>query len=152
MNERKPPQTDEEFLQALADLLEEVELDPPEDVEAELREFGYDPKALTARMRAVVGRALAESPLNWRNRTREMEEAQSFLANPSSARPARREDMIAGIKQMVSQLCQGKFQPVYYRELRDRNLEETSDDDLASLFADLQYLLGQSEGNESSGG
>ncbi len=134
MKDRKAPQTDEELVQKLADLFEGAGPEPPEEVDAALREFGYDPEALAVHMRAVAERAIAESPLNWRNRAPELAKERSLLG--SFARPLgeSREELARKIRDLTSRLGPARLQLAY------RDLESLTDDDLASLLADLEFL------------
>lgn len=62
---RKPIRTSEELMQIFADLFDEIPApDTPEEVDAILHEFGYDPDKLAERIRAAAERAMAASPLS----------------------------------------------------------------------------------------
>jgi len=65
---RRPIETGEDLVRAFADLFDEIEPETPEEIDAVLREAGYDPDEVGARMEAVAERALVDSPLNWRTR------------------------------------------------------------------------------------
>ena len=134
MTKRKPLETSEDLVQALADLFDEVEPETPEEIDAVLRECGHDPDAVAARMRALAERAIVNSPLNWRNRAQELEKERASLASFVSSLPRSPEEIVAVIKQLLSQLegDQSKLVPAYYR-----NLDKASDGDLATLRDDL---------------
>ncbi len=143
MKERKPPRTDEELIQILADLFDEVEPEGPEEIDEALREFGYDPEALATRMRQVAEQAMKKSPLNWRNQAAMLETERARLAVHAPKIRANREDMLASIGQLFARLDESQAQAVAYR-----NLENASDEDLASLLAELEYLVA-SQGRRS---
>ena len=50
--------TSEDLVRAFADLFDEVEPETPEEVDVALREAGYDPDQVAARMKAVAQEAL----------------------------------------------------------------------------------------------
>jgi len=54
--------TSEDLVRAFADLFDEVEPETPEEVDAALREAGYDPDQVAARMKAVAQEALKWPP------------------------------------------------------------------------------------------
>lgn len=136
METGQAPRTYEDLLQALADLFEETELEESEEeVDAALRELGYDPDELVARMEAAIQHAIERSPLNWRNRTQALKEERAHIASFTSPRPATREDIRNRIMELLSTLGHTKTQLAY------RNLDKASDDGLASLLAELEYLV-----------
>ncbi len=141
MSERNPLKTDEELARALDELFDEIPPPKtPEEVDAVLREAGFDPHEVATRMEALAERALANSPLNWRNRDQEMEEARTQLGRPSSIPRRTRSEILTAIQQILTQL--GGEQ----RELvtaHFRNLEQATDEDLASLLAELEFLADQ---------
>jgi len=57
---RRPIETSEDLVRAFADLFDEIEPETPEEIDAVLREAGYDPDEVGARMKAVAERALNE--------------------------------------------------------------------------------------------
>ncbi len=64
MTENKSPGTYKELLKSLLELLTESIDETPEEVDQYLRDAGYDPDALVARMRKRIKVAMDASPLN----------------------------------------------------------------------------------------
>ena len=138
MNKRQPPATEEELVHAFADLFNEVEPDTPEEIDAVLREGGHDPDTIAARMKSIAERALARSPLNWRNRAQqELEAEKSKLDNVTPIVRRGRGEMITAIQQLLSRLHAHQLAPAHAY----RNFDQATDDDLASLLAELEYLV-----------
>ncbi len=140
MPKGQPPKTDEEFISVLADLFDSIEPESPEEIDAVLLEAGYDPDEVLARMLDAAQQAIAESPLNWRNAGDRLERERGTLASSAAASPATQEALIAAIKQILQGLVSipPAVAGTFYR-----NLDEVSDDDLASTLADLRYLEAQ---------
>ena len=150
MSKRKPLETEEELEEALDKLFDEIPPpETPEEVDETLREAGYDPEAIAAQMKAFAEQALANSPLNWRNRApQEIEAGRSRLAEFLSNTPKNRDDLVQAIRQQLSQLG---GQAAYAH--RNLELETASDEDLAGWLADLQYLASQQDTpDEENGG
>lgn len=134
MKKRRHVETSEDLVRAFANLFDEVAPETPEEIDAELCEAGYDPDKIGARMQAVAGQALANSPLNWRSRAqRELEDERARIAGFAATSLRSRAEVIVAIKQLVAQ---SGGQMVYAH----RNLESETDEDLASLLAELEYL------------
>ena len=140
MTKRKPPESSEELVSAFADLFNEVEPETSEEIDAVLHEAGYDPDEVASRMRAVAQQAIAESPLNWRNRVDELQEERDRLASFSPPLVLPREDLLKEIQSILGRIASGQARTImaYYR-----NLDEVTNEDLASLLVDLQYLDSQ---------
>ena len=137
MKKRRAIETSEDLVRAFASLFDELEPETPEEIDTVLREAGFDPDELGARMKAAAERALNDSPLNWRSRAqRELEDERARIASTTPDLLRSRKDIIDAIKQLVGQLGN----QVAYAH---RNLESASDEDLASLLADLEYLASQ---------
>lgn len=138
MNKRQPPATEEELVHAFADLFNEVEPETPEEIDAVLREGGHDPDTIAARMKSIAERALARSPLNWRNRAqREVEAERSKLDKVTPIVRRGRGEMITAIQQLLSRLQAHQLAPAHAY----RNFDQATDEDLASLLAELEYLV-----------
>lgn len=138
MNKRQPPATEEELVHAFADLFNEVEPETPEEIDAVLREGGHDPDTIAARMKSIAERALARSPLNWRNRAqREVEAERSELDKVTPIVRRGRGEMITDIQQLLSRLQAHQLAPAHAY----RNFDQATDEDLASLLAELEYLV-----------
>jgi hypothetical protein len=140
MSKRNSIQTSEELVLAFADLFDELEPETPEEVASVLRDTGHAPDEVGARMKAVAEQALAKSPLNWRIRAqRELQAEREHLAGLAAPALRNRAEIIAAIKRLVAQ---SGAQMAYAH----RNLESETDEDLASLLADLEYLASQQSG------
>lgn len=137
MKKRKSIETSEGLVRAFADLFDEVEPDTPEEIDAVLREAGYDPDEIGVRMKAAAEKALTESPLNWRSRApKELENERTRIGQVRTTLPGNRAGIIEAIKWLIEQ---GGNQVAYAY----RNLEAMTGEDLASLLSDLEYLASQ---------
>ena len=149
MTERRSMGTYEELTRVLADLFDEVGPDTPEEVDAVLVEAGYDPDEVGRQMQAIAEQAMANSPVNWRNRAQQELAAERARYERTASTPSgSREDMISGIRHLISQMGQRPSQVFAYH----RNLEDMSDEDLASLLSDLEYLSSQQPGQDVESG
>jgi hypothetical protein len=91
-------------------------------------------------MHAIAARAIENSPLNWRNRAREELEAEKTRRTTMTSPPPRnRGDIITAITRLLPGLPQGQVTLAAHF----RNLDQATDEDLASLLADLEYLVAQ---------
>jgi len=139
MTGRRPPKTDEELVRVFDYLFDQTEPQTPEEVDAVLREAGCDPGEVAARMDEVAQRALAESPLNWRNRARaQHEEAVAQLKSSLSSARGNRTEVLAAIEQVLTQLAPKQRESL---TAHFRSLDQATDADLASLLGELEYLL-----------
>lgn len=141
MTKRRPIETSEDLVRTLADLFDEVELESPEEIDTMLRDAGYDPEEIGARMKTAAEQALEDSPFNWRNRAqKELEEERSRLEGfLSDSAEKSREEIIRAIDHLKT-LLGGQAQQVHAFH---RNLESESDEDLAKLLSELEYLASQ---------
>jgi len=138
MSKRRPPDTYEDLVRAFADLFDETEPQTPEDVDTFLREAGYDPDQVGARIQTLAEHALANSPLNWRNRAlQELAQARAQLDDFVATTPRSRSEIIAALRQIIAQLGAEKCK---LPAASFRNLERATDEDLASLLVELEYL------------
>ena len=145
MTERRSMGTYEELTRVLADLFDEVGPDTPEEVDAVLVEAGYDPDEVGRQMQTFAEQAMANSPVNWRNRAQQELAAERALYERTAPTPSgSREDIISGIRHLISQMGRRPSQVFAYH----RNLEEMSDEDLASVLSDLEYLSSQQPGQD----
>ncbi len=62
MKKRRPIEIKADLVRVLADLFDEIELEP-EEIDAVLREAGHEPDEVGAQMKAAAEKALANSPL-----------------------------------------------------------------------------------------
>jgi hypothetical protein len=116
------------------------EPETPDEVNAGLRELGYDPDEVGARMKAAAERALASSSLNWRSRAqRELEDERARIADSVKITSGTRADIIEAIKRLAMQ--SGDQMAYAYR-----NLKSMTDDDLVGLLSDLEYLASKRGG------
>ncbi len=136
MKKRKPLETDIELAQALDKLFDEISLpETPEDIDAFLREAGYDPDEVATNMQLNVEQALANSPLNWRNREQTLqEEKHKSDATPLTSLPTKAE-LLQTLQQLFTR------QPELATHFR--NFETMSANDLADLVKDIEYLSSQ---------
>lgn len=148
MTKKKPLETSEEFVNALTDLFNEIGPETPEEVEAILREAGYDPAKLAAEMQAFAEQSLKNSPLNWRNRAQqELTAARSHFESTLSRVSRSRSELIEAIQQLLQQVGGQPQQALAHF----RNFESASDDDLASMLEELEYLKSQQQGQDKGG-
>ena len=145
MKKRAEIQTSEDLVRAFGEFFDELEPETAESIDAELRDAGYDPGEVGARMKAIAERAITESPLNWRKRARgELEEARDGLRDSPPTSPRDRGNIVESIKQLLLQLGdRARPAPAYFR-----NLESLSDEDLVGMLDELEYLLGK-DGNSA---
>ena len=71
MDRRNEDKTEADVLHTFSNLFDEVLEDDLEELDAALRAYGYDPDAVAKKMKAVAKQGLQDSPLNWRNQTRQ---------------------------------------------------------------------------------
>ena len=140
MSERRPPATEDELIHAFISLFNAVEPETPEEIQTTLRDAGYDPDSVAARMQTIAARALENSPLNWRNRAqRELEAEKTQIETITSSQPSNRAGIIDAIKQLLAGLSGQQLGLAAHF----RNFDHATDEDLASLLADLEYLVAQ---------
>ena len=139
MTVRRPPQTDEELVRVFDYLFDQTEPQTPEEVDAVLSDAGYDPDKFAARIHDLAQRALAESPLNWRNRARgQYEEALAQLRRYLSTARGNRTEILAAIDQVLAQLSLRQRESL---TAHFRTLDQATDADLTTLLGELEYLL-----------
>ncbi len=149
MKRRRAPQDEEELVQTLAELFENTKLEESEEeVDAALRELGHDPDELASRMAQVAKQALAESPLNWRNRAPALETERQKLATFQQPFAQGRAWVVAKIQELRAQ-AEARSLSVTFAH---RNLESLSDTDLAAVLTDLEYLLSSQTDTSDDGG
>jgi len=126
-------------VRAFNEFLDEEDLLTPEEIDAEMREAGLDPEEVGARMHAVAERALASSPWNWRKRAVvELEQERARIADATRPAPRSRADIIGAIRELIAQTGS---QLAYAH----RNLEAQTDEDLADLLRELEYLASRQQ-------
>jgi predicted metal-dependent hydrolase len=114
-----------------------------EEIEDELRDVGLEPDEVGARMQAAVEEALAKAHRERREEAaKELAEERARMAEARWSQPRGRAEIIAAIEHLSAQFG-GQVRYAY------RNLESETDEDLASLLEDLEYLASrQHEGDE----
>lgn len=138
MSTRKGPLSDQEFEKAFERLLYNSEPVTPEEVDALLRSEGLDPEAIAARGRAIAEKALADSPLDWRNSREQRLRAERALKAAEVRAMMPRKDILTAICDVLAGPNALQAQAI----LQHRNLEEMPDEDLASLLIELEFLTG----------
>lgn len=139
MKQRKQIETSAELVRAFADLFDEVTPETAEEIDAELRAAEYNPEEIGASMQIAVQRALAQSPLNWRNRAqRELEAERSRIDEFARPRLRSRAETIAAIRQVLAQSGG-------HMAYAHRNLELETDEDLATLLEEIEYLVSRQQ-------
>ena len=125
---------EQELLDAIIELLVNTEPETPADLDDELREMGYDPDAMTAKIEAVVQDAWAKSPYNWRVRERKKIEKERKRYRRSKTRPA------SSLNEARRRLQQFIERHGPQLATAHRNLDEISDEDVASLLQQYEFL------------
>ena len=148
MNKKHPIETEQELLKALEKFVYDVSEDEPiENIDAELQNLGYDPHAIGAKFQEIARQALADSPLNWRNKAPEVSEARDKLELISKPKSMEldKPSLIEAIKQSLRNLGYKDLSlvPTMYR-----NFEQATESDLISLLQQLEYLSSKSEQKE----
>jgi hypothetical protein len=146
MEHRNERRTEEELLHAFADLFDEVMEEDPEEIDAALEELGYDPTEIGKKMKAVAEQALAESPLNWRNRARQaMEREKRRLTSFGTQLDRTRAQVLEVVSNLLAQAehVHGTQAVAHFR-----NFNEMTDEDLADLAEELEYLLSEQDQSE----
>src|SRR5260221_14485466 len=143
MADNTPSNDYERLLNTLHDLFSELLMNDMDEVDAILREAGYNPDEVGASLEATAKHAIAQSPSNWRNRAREIEDAQTQL---NKINPPRRErsELIETIKHLLS--AQPQRVAAHFR-----NFEKLTDSDLEKMLAELEYLATQQKHKRDDG-
>jgi len=148
MKKRKAPDSYAELVNVISKFLYGDIPEAPEDIDEALREVGFDPAEFSSRMGSVAEKALSDSPLNWRvSAPKEIELATEKLKGVSLTSGLDRSEIIEEIKKIID-LLGGEQQMQAFAH--HRNLESATDDDLASLLEDLQFLSHPKNEDESS--
>jgi hypothetical protein len=138
---KRKPETDQDLIDVLADLLEHDEADESiEEIDEELRVAGLDPQEVGARIAAIAEEAYRRSPLNWRQRAHaERIEAEGRLREHSRSRPREpRHELVRQIDAIVAR-SPGMLD-VPRVQAHFRNFDSATDEDLADLLAELEFL------------
>lgn len=135
-NSKVPNKKEQELLDAIIEMLVDTEPETAAELDAELRNMGFDPEALTSKIEAVVEEVWATSPHNWRFQERKKIEGerkryeQSKLSQDSS---------VVNKRQRLQGLL-SQHRPQFAAAHRNLNLDEVSDEDVASLLHQYEYL------------
>lgn len=136
MTSKKPIETSEELVRAVEDSLEQALLEDDQEANAFLQENGLDPQLIGDRMQAVAHAALADSPLNWRNRAQvEIKRAQERLGNTAKRGNLTRTELLEAIERLRPKIGKDKAAVAFFR-----NFQELNDDELVAILAELEYL------------
>lgn len=138
--------TERELLDALAELLSEMDPETMDEVDSDLRSLGYDPHSLADRLQTLASETLKVSALNWRNRTPELDSERKRLQSTGSELPSNRANIVQAIRTLLGTMSptDPRIAAAHYR-----NLEEVSDSDLLDLLAELRYLATHTSGHDS---
>ena len=150
MNKKHPIKTEQELLKALEEFAYDVSEDEPiESIDAELQNLGYDPHEIGAKFQEIVRQALADSPLNWRNKAHEVSEARDRLGLISKSKLTKldKPGLIEAVQQAWRNLGYADLSlaPTMYR---NGNFEQATEGDLMSLLQQLEYLSSKSDQKE----
>lgn len=140
MSQRKAPETYRELLRLLIEFLTELEDETPEEVDEYLRNAGYDPDELVARMRLRIQHAMDESPINWRNQSAQIQKERKRLSDLTPMLSGDIAQIKVEINRLFGLLGTNPKLALHHRKL---NLDEMSEADLAQLRGELEYQLSQ---------
>jgi hypothetical protein len=134
---RLVPQSDDELLDAFADLLSEIVPEDPEEIDALVVQAGLDPVEVEAEAAQFISKVRATSPLDWRNRHRQMEEMDRRHDLAASDLPRDRGGLLERLQELVAHpLMKGA-----HAHYRGHKPEELTDEELRSLINDLEFVL-----------
>lgn len=143
MTAKKPIRSEEELVEVFYQLFDEIP-SPQSSVEIEeyIREAGIDPDKFGSFVKEIALNALAESPLNWRNRDEvEVELARAQLVSIGQSADKDRESLLSTIDKVIEKIfaTNPNLAPIHYR-----NRTELSVEDLVSLLQELKFLADKS--------
>lgn len=136
MKNTKLSKEEQELLDAVIELLVDTEPETPAELDADLRDMGFDPDAMAARIEAAVQEAWATSPYNWRVRERGKIERERERYRKSKIAPA---SGLSAAKKRLQQLLD-QHGPQLATAHRNLNLDDISDEDVASLLHQYEFL------------
>lgn len=147
MNEKKSPETYFELSNAFLELFDSVLPEDSDEIDELLLEMGFDPGKVAAGLRELADRATAESPLNWRvQAARELKTERARFTKLIRRSELSRNEILAQIQALLSKgSAERSFLAAH------RNLQDLSDEDLASLMEDLLYLSSSEQQNKDHG-
>ena len=144
---KRKPETEQDLIDALAELFEQGELgESIDEVDEELRAAGLDPAEVGSKLAKVADEAYRASPAYWRQRAEgERKAAQERLKLRSKTRTGvDRDELIRQIGEIVSR--SPKLGEALRVQAHFRNFDVATDEDLADLLDELQFL--ESQGSE----
>lgn len=107
-----------------------------EEANAFLIEQGLDPDKIGKEFEQLAQQALSESPLHWKKRARaEIEQKREQLNKRLKISSLSRDEMLKAIRDLQRTLGGASPAIAYYR-----NFEEVSDEDLAGILTELEFL------------
>ena len=149
MNKKRPIEPEQDLINALEDFAYDVDEDNPIiDIDDELKNLGYDPGLIGRKFQVVASKALAASPLDWRNQAHfEIAEAREKLGRISrlDIKLLDEASLIEAIHLALKNL--GYLEPAII-PARYRNFEEATENDLASMLQQLIYLSSDDKNDE----
>lgn len=136
MSDQKPIQSTEDLVNAIDDLIENAMMESLEEANAFLIEQGLDPDKIGKEFEQLAQQALSESPLHWKKRARaEIEQKREQLNKRLKISSLSRDEMLKAIRDLQRTLGGASPAIAYYR-----NFEEVSDEDLAGILTELEFL------------
>lgn len=136
---KKAPEDYSDLVRILAELFDEIGPESPDELDAVLRQAGFNPDEVAARINHVARQALRSSSEEWRATARkEMEDDRTRLERMPSEPLRGREDVIKAIGRLVASIS--RVNPAWAPSTEFRNLDQVSDADLAGILNELEYL------------
>jgi len=142
---RKVPETSSELVALITKAFEASPPEGLEDAEEELRAAGLDPDAVGTEIAAFAKAAYAASPLNWRVSAAQQRKA---ALERLGGRHVVRRPRVELEAQINAILAQGGRAAAQARAYFHKNEGRASDEDLASLLSQLEFLEEESGENE----
>jgi hypothetical protein len=140
-NDRFVLKNDDELLNAFADLLSEVVPEDQEEIEALLVAVGLDPAEVRQEATELIKDLRAKTPLDWRNRQAQLDEADNRHRRAGTDLPEDRQGLMEKLRQLMS--IPGLEQ--VHAHLRGHEPNDFSDGELRSLIQDLEFVLEESQ-------
>lgn len=138
MSQQHAPETYRQLLQLLIKLLTEPEDETTDDVNEYLRDAGYDPDKVAARLQLRIRQALDTSPLNWRNKSAQIQTERKRLHDIAPMLSGDITQLKGEISRLLGLLGNNSALALHHRKL---NLDDMTEEDLAQLCRELEYQL-----------
>lgn len=140
--DRQVPQNDDELLIAFADLLGELMPEDPEEIDALLVQAGLNPAEVEVDAAEFIAKMRTSSPLDWRNRRGQMEEADRRHDFAASGLPRDRQGLLERLQELMAHpLMKGA-----HAHYRGHKPEELTNEELRSLIHDMQFVVEEGSG------